>query len=234
MTKVIILCGGLGTRIGLETKYKPKPMIKIDDKPILWHIMSIFKSQGYNDFILSAGYKSEMIKNYFKDSNEFKVKVINTGLNTETGGRILLLKKYIKDKHFFMTYGDGICDVNLDKLLSFHKKNKGVASLTAVRPPVRFGEIKFLKKRINSFVEKPQTGTGWINGGFFVLSREIFNYIKDKKTVFERGPLTKLSKQKKLFGFKHKGLWQCLDTVRDKNNIKKIIKEKKKVLKWMI
>jgi len=227
MTKVIILCGGLGTRIGHETKYKPKPMIKIDDKPILWHIMKIYKNYGYNDFILSAGYKYEMIKNYFKNSNEFKVKIVNTGLNTETGGRILLLKKYIKDKYFFMTYGDGISDINLKKLLAFHLKNKGIATLTAVRPPVRFGEIKFKAKKIKSFIEKPQTGSGWINGGFFVLNRDIFKFIKNKKTTFEREPLTKLYKKKKLIGYKHKGFWQCMDTIRDKIYIRNLIKKRK-------
>ena len=227
MTKVIILCGGLGTRIGHETKYKPKPMIKIDDKPILWHIMKIYKNYGYNDFILSAGYKYEMIKNYFKNSNEFKVKIVNTGLNTQTGGRILLLKKYIKDKYFFMTYGDGISDINLKKLLAFHLKNKGIATLTAVRPPVRFGEIKFKAKKIKSFIEKPQTGSGWINGGFFVLNRDIFKFIKNKKTTFEREPLTKLYKKKKLIGYKHKGFWQCMDTIRDKIYIRNLIKKRK-------
>ena len=233
MTKIVILCGGLGTRIGHETKYKPKPMIKIDDKPIIWHVMKIFKYYGYNDFILSAGYKNKMIKDYFKNSNEFNVKVVNTGLNTETGGRILLLKKYIKDNYFFMTYGDGICDVNINKLLNFHIKNNAIATLTAVRPPVRFGEIKFLNKKIKSFVEKPQTGSGWINGGFFVLNKEIFKYIKNKKIIFEREPLTKLSQNKKLYGFKHKGLWHCMDTVRDKVYLQKLIKNKNNNLKWI-
>tara|TARA_B100001123_G_scaffold307965_1_gene344125 strand:- start:1078 stop:1779 length:702 start_codon:yes stop_codon:yes gene_type:complete len=231
MTKVLILCGGLGTRIGHETKYKPKPMIKIDDKPILWHVMKIYKKFGYNDFILSAGYKYEMIKKYFKKNKDFNVKVVNTGLNTNTGGRVLLIKKFIKNDYFFMTYGDGLSDVNINKLLKFHLKNKGIATLTAVHPPVRFGEIKFNRNSIKSFVEKPQAGVGWINGGFFVLSKEIFNYINDKKTVFERNPLTKLSKKGKLFGYKHDGFWQCMDTVRDKNYLRKIIKVKR--LNWL-
>lgn len=233
MTKVVILCGGLGTRIGHETKYKPKPMIKIDNKPIIWHIMKIFKNYGYNDFLLSAGYKYKMIKNYFENSSEFNVKVVNTGLNTETGGRILLLKKYIKDKHFFMTYGDGISDIDIKKLLNFHLKSNGIATLTAVRPPVRFGEITFKSKRVKSFVEKPQTGSGWINGGFFVLNRGIFNFIKNKKTIFEREPLTKLYKKKKLFGYKHTGFWQCMDTIRDKIYLRNLIK-KNKNFKWII
>lgn len=227
MTKVIILCGGKGTRIGHETKYKPKPMIKIDDKPIIWHVMKIFKKYGYNDFILSAGYKNKMIKNYFKNSNEFNVKVVNTGINTETGGRILLLKKYIKDNHFFMTYGDGISDINIHKLMNFHLRNKGIATLTAVRPPVRFGEIKFSNKLIKSFIEKPQSGSGWINGGFFVLNRKIFNFIKNKKIIFEREPLSQLSRKRKLLGFKHRGFWYCMDTIRDKVYLKKIIQQNK-------
>ena len=227
MTKVIILCGGKGTRIGHETKYKPQPMIKIDDKPIIWHVMKIFKKYGYNDFILSAGYKNKMIKNYFKNSNEFNVKVVNTGINTETGGRILLLKKYIKDNHFFMTYGDGISDINIHKLMNFHLRNKGIATLTAVRPPVRFGEIKFSNKLIKSFIEKPQSGSGWINGGFFVLNRKIFNFIKNKKIIFEREPLSQLSRKRKLLGFKHRGFWYCMDTIRDKVYLKKIIQQNK-------
>ncbi len=233
MTKVVILCGGLGTRIGHETKYKPKPMIKIDSKPILWHIMRIFKSYGYNNFILAAGYKYKMIKTYFNNSKEFNVKVINTGLHTQTGGRILLLKKYIKDKYFFMTYGDGICDVNIYKLLKFHKTKKCTATLTAVHPPVRFGELKFKSQRINVFVEKPQSGVGWINGGFFVLNKSIFKHIKDKKTIFEREPLSSLAKKKQLYGYKHKGFWQCMDTVRDKNNIRRFIKYNNKKLRWL-
>ena len=228
MTKVVILCGGKGTRIGHETRYKPKPMIKIDNKPIIWHVMKIFKHYGYNDFILSAGYKNKMIKNFFKNSKEFNVKIVNTGINTETGGRILLLKKYIKDKHFFMTYGDGISDVNIRKLFNYHLENKGIATLTAVRPPVRFGEIKFLNNKIKSFIEKPQTGSGWINGGFFVLNRKIFSFIKNKKIVFEREPLTKISQKKKLFGFKHLGFWHCMDTIRDKIYLKKILKKNKR------
>jgi len=227
MTKVVILCGGFGTRIGHETKYKPKPMITINKKPIIFHVMNIYKKFGYNDFILAAGYKHQMIESYFKDSKEFNVKVVNTGLNTETGGRVLSIKKYIKEDYFFMTYGDGLSDVNIEKLLKFHKKNNALATLTAVHPPVRFGEIKFNKNDIKSFIEKPQVGVGWINGGFFVLNRKIFNYISGKNTVFEKEPMSNLAKKKKLFGYKHEGFWQCMDTVRDKNYLRKIIKDTK-------
>ena len=227
MTKVVILCGGFGTRIGHETKYKPKPMITINKKPIIFHVMNIYKKFGYNDFILAAGYKHQMIESYFKDSKEFNVKVVNTGFNTETGGRVLSIKKYIKEDYFFMTYGDGLSDVNIEKLLKFHKKNNALATLTAVHPPVRFGEIKFNKNDIKSFIEKPQVGVGWINGGFFVLNRKIFNYISGKNTVFEKEPMSNLAKKKKLFGYKHEGFWQCMDTVRDKNYLRKIIKDTK-------
>ncbi len=230
MTKVVILCGGLGTRIGHETKYKPKPMIKIGKKPIIWHLMKIYQSYGYNDFILSAGYKHKIIERYFRNSKEFNIKIVNTGLKTNTAGRILLLKKYIKEKYFFMTYGDGLSNVNLNKLLSFHLKNKAIATLTAVHPPVRFGELKFDKKKIKSFIEKPQSGVGWINGGFFVLDKKIFSFIKNKNEVFEKNPLTKLTKIKKLFGFKHEGFWQCMDTVRDKIYLNEIITKNPRIL----
>ena len=232
MVKVVILCGGLGTRIGHETKYKPKPMIKIDNKPIIWHVMKIYQKFGYSDFILSAGYKYNIIKNYFKNTKEFNVKVVNTGLNTNTGGRILLLKKYIKENLFLMTYGDGICDVNINKVIDFHKINKSIATLTAVHPPVRFGELKFNKNKIKSFVEKPQAGTGWVNGGFFVLDKKIFKYIDSKNIVFEKEPLTNLCKINKLSGFKHKGFWQCMDTVRDQNYLRYLIKKRGRF--WLI
>ncbi len=232
MVKVVILCGGLGTRIGHETKYKPKPMIKIDNKPIIWHVMKIYQKFGYSDFLLSAGYKYNIIKNYFKKTKEFNVKVVDTGLNTNTGGRILLLRKYIKENLFLMTYGDGICDVNINKVINFHKINKSIATLTAVHPPVRFGELKFNKNKIKSFVEKPQAGTGWVNGGFFVLDKKIFNYIDSKNIVFEKEPLTNLCKINKLSGFKHKGFWQCMDTVRDQNYLRYLIKKRGRF--WLI
>ena len=231
MTKVVILCGGLGTRIGHETKYKPKPMIKIGSKPIIWHLMKFYKKNGFNDFILSAGYKHEMIYEYFKKSKEFNVKVVNTGLNTNTAGRILKLKKYIKDNYFFMTYGDGLSDVNILKLLKFHLKNKAIATLTAVHPPVRFGEIKFYKSNIKSFIEKPQSGVGWINGGFFVLDKKIFKYLNSADELFEKKPLAKLTKIKKLYGFKHEGFWQCMDTVRYKVYLNNLIKKKAEIFK---
>ena len=214
--KVIILCGGKGTRITEETKAKPKPMIKIGKEPIICHIMRIFMYYGFNDFILAAGYKKKIIENYFKNLKEFpNVKIVNTGKESMTGGRILRLKKYLKnEKYFFMTYGDGLGDINLIKLLNFH-------------PPVRFGELKIKKNRVLEFKEKPQAKAGWINGGFFVLSNEIFRYIKNDKTVFEREPLEKISSKKQFMAYKHNSFWQCMDTLRDKILLNNLWKKKK-------
>ena len=233
MTQVVILCGGLGTRIGLETKFKPKPMILINGKPILWHLMTYYKNQGFNDFILAAGYKNKIIKKYFKKNKEFKTKVINTGLNTGTAGRIMKVKKYLnkKNDYFLMTYGDGLSDVNLKKIIKFHISNKKIATLTAVHPPVRFGELKFKKNSISKFDEKPQTGVGWINAGFFVLNKKIFKYLTDTSSMLEREPLSKMSKENQLAGYKHYGFWHCVDTVRDKKLLEKIIKDNKKL--WL-
>ena len=227
--KVIILCGGKGTRITEETKAKPKPMIKIGKEPIICHIMRIFKYYGFNDFILAAGYKKKIIENYFKNLKEFpNVKIVNTGKESMTGGRILRLKKYLKnEKYFFMTYGDGLGDINLIKLLNFHKKHKKIGTVTAVHPPVRFGELKIKKNRVLEFKEKPQAKAGWINGGFFVLSNEIFRYIKNDKTVFEREPLEKISSKKQLMAYKHNSFWQCMDTLRDKILLNNLWKKKK-------
>jgi glucose-1-phosphate cytidylyltransferase len=223
------LCGGLGTRIGLETKFKPKPMILIGGKPILWHLMTYYKNQGFNNFILAAGYKYKIIKKYFKKNKEFKTKVVNTGLNTGTAGRIMKIKKYLnkKNDYFLMTYGDGLSDVNLKKIIKFHISNKKIATLTAVHPPVRFGELKFKKNLISKFEEKPQTGIGWINAGFFVLNKKIFKYLTDTSSMLEREPLSKMSQENQLAGYKHYGFWHCVDTVRDKKLLEKIIKDKK-------
>jgi glucose-1-phosphate cytidylyltransferase len=227
--KVVILCGGKGTRIVEETAKKPKPMIKIGSKPILIHIMDMFRYYGFNDFILASGYKREIIVKYFKNYKKSKnIKVINTGKETMTGGRILRLKKLLKnEKCFLMTYGDGVCDINLIKLLNFHKKHKKVATVTAVHPPVRFGELKIKKNKVSKFEEKPQAKAGWINGGFFVLSNRIFRYIKNDSTIFEREPLEKLSKENQLMAYKHKSFWQCMDTLRDKILLNNLWNKKK-------
>ena len=227
--KVVILCGGKGTRISEETKVKPKPMIKIGKDPIICHIMRIFKHYGFDDFILAAGYKKEIISGYFKNLKEFpKVKIINTGKESMTGGRILRLKKYLKNEnYFFMTYGDGLGNIDLAKLLNFHIRHKKIGTVTAVHPPVRFGELKIKKNRVYEFKEKPQAKAGWINGGFFVLSKEIFRYIKNDKTVFEREPLEKISKKKQFMAYKHNSFWQCMDTLRDKLYLDEYFKKNK-------
>lgn len=226
--KCVILAGGKGSRISELSKDIPKPMINVLGKPILIKIMQHYSNYGFNDFIIAAGYKKEVIKKYFK-LNKFKnwnIEVVDTGLNTMTGGRIKRLKKYINDKTFMLTYGDGLSDVNLEKLLKVHKKSKKIATLTAVRPPARFGAIKIFKNRVSYFKEKSKLDEGWINGGFFVLEPTIFKFIKGDKSFFEREPLQKISKLKQLYAFKHKGFWQCMDTLRDKEILEKALKSK--------
>ena len=229
--KTVILAGGYGSRIPEYTNKIPKPMIKVGGVPLLTHIMRIFKSYGYDDFLIAAGYKKKVIENYYKDSNEFKkLKIVDTGKFTMTGGRILKLKKsFSKDEIFFMTYGDGLCDINLNNLEKFHKRHKNLASITAVHPPVRFGELKIKNNKIIKFDEKPELKTSWINGGFFILNYKIFDYIKNDKTVFEKFPLEKLAKKKKLMAYKHEGFWKCMDNLGDKKFLDKICKERRKV-----
>jgi glucose-1-phosphate cytidylyltransferase len=227
--KVVILAGGKGTRISQYTHKIPKPMIRIGNLPILTHIMRIFKFYGFDDFIIAGGYKIDVIKKYYKNSKEFKnLKIIFTGSNTMTGGRILKLKKYLKKETFFMTYGDGISNVDLKKLLAFHIENKKIATVTAVRPPVKFGELNIKKDfTVKSFAEKPKVKQGWINGGFFVLDRKIFNYIKKTSTVFEAESLVSLSKRKQLKAFKHNGFWKCMDNLSEKIELEKIYRKDK-------
>ncbi len=228
--KVVILCGGLGTRLSEETKTKPKPMVKIGSKPIIWHLIKYFQYYGFNDFLLATGYKSNVIKKYFENTNikNTNIKLIYTGKDTLTGGRILRLKKFIKDDEFLMTYGDGLSNINLKKLISHHRKSKSIVTLSAVRPPVRFGEIKISNDgKVKQFKEKPQASQNWINGGFFIMNKEIFNYLKNDKTILERQPLENLTKKKKLSGFKHYSFWQCMDTMRDKNYLNKLWREHK-------
>ncbi len=226
--KIVILCGGLGSRLSEETKLRPKPMVKIGGKPILIHILEIYKKFGFNDFILATGYKHKFINDYFKKNKKFKVSVEFTGKETLTGGRLLRLKKYFNsNENFMLTYGDGLTNQNLKRLLKFHLKQKKVATLTAVRPPVRFGEIILNNDLVKSFKEKPQAQKGWINGGFFVFNYRIFDYIKNEKMMLEREPMTKLVKKNNLASFKHEGYWQCMDTMRDKKILEKLIKSKK-------
>jgi glucose-1-phosphate cytidylyltransferase len=226
--KVVILAGGLGTRIPEFTKTIPKPMVKIGKLPIIIHIMKHYSKYGYKDFYVALGYKSKVIKNYFKNKKfDWKVNLIDTGLSTMTGGRLKRLKNYIGNDTFMMTYGDGVSNVNLKKLLSFHKKNKNMITLTAVRPPARFGAIKISGKHVKYFKEKSNTDEGWINGGFFVIEPKFIKFIKNDQTFLEREPLEKAARSKQLFAYKHNGFWQCMDTKRDKDNLEKIYKNKK-------
>lgn len=240
--KVVILAGGYGTRLSEETSIKPKPMAEIGGKPIIWHIMKIYSSYGFNDFVILCGYKSHVIKEYFANyalhnadvtfdmanhsmeihkngSEPWKVTLVETGENTMTGGRIKKAQKYIGDKTFFLTYGDGVADIDINKLLNFHKKQRALATVTAVEHPGRFGVITLGKgeTKVPYFREKAEgRGGAWINGGFFVLEPGIFNYIEGDLTIWERVPLQKLAKNRQLSAFKHTGFWQCMDTLRDK------------------
>ena len=235
--KVVILTGGYGTRIAEYTQRIPKPMIKIGKEPILTHIMRIFSAFGCNDFIIASGYKQEVIFDYYKDSikiqKEFpNLEIVNTGKDTMTGGRILKLKPYFKEnENFFMTYGDGLSDIDLNKLKKFHDSHGKLATVTAVHPPVRFGELKIINNKVINFEEKPQAKAGWINGGFFILNYKIFDYIKDDTTMFERQPMQKLVNEKRLMAFKHEGFWKCMDTLRDKILLEQMWNEKKAVWK---
>ncbi len=223
--KVVILAGGFGTRITEYTKTIPKPMIVINKKPILIYIMEHYAKFGFKEFYIALGYKGHIIKKYFKNKKfKWNVKLINTGLTTMTGGRLKRLKKHLGKETFFLTYGDGVSNVNIKKLFSFHKKNKRLVTLTAVRPPARFGAIKLSGNKVKVFKEKDIMDEGWINGGFFVMEPKFLNYIKNDKTFLEKEPLEKASKAGQLFAYKHEGFWQCMDTKRDKDKLEKILK----------
>lgn len=231
--KTVILCGGYGTRISEETRVKPKPMVMIGNKPILKHIMGIYSYNGYNRFILALGYKSNYIKNYFRNKKTHEIEMVYTGKDTKTGGRLLRLKKVLKDEKVFMlTYGDGVSSVNIKNLVKFHKAHGKVATVTAIRPPVRFGELQMSGNNVRSFREKPQATSGWINGGFFVFNNDIFKYLKHDQMMLEKEPLQKLVKLGQLKAYKHKGFWQCMDTLRDKELLNKIIRSGK--IPWKI
>jgi len=229
--KVVILTGGYGTRIAEYTQRIPKPMIKIGGVPILTHIMRIFTSYGFNNFIIAAGYKKEIIRSYYKDSKEFSnLRVVDTGKNTMTGGRILRLKPYFKKNEvFFMTYGDGLCNLNLIKLKKFHDNHGKLATVTAVHPPVRFGELEIKNNKVLNFNEKPEIKSTWINGGFFILNYKVFDYIRNDSISFERQPMKNLAKNNKLMAFKHEGFWKCMDNLGDKNLLDKMCTENKKI-----
>lgn len=220
--KVVILCGGLGSRLAEETKLIPKPMVKIGNIPIIEHIIKIYQFYGFNDFILATGYKNNVIKRYFK--NRKNVQCVYTGKDTLTGGRLLRLKKFFKKKdNFMLTYGDGLTNQNIKKLYSFHLKHKKIGTMTTVKPPARFGEVFLENNKVIKFEEKTQLKNNWINGGFFVFNYKIFSFIKGDKTMLERKPLERLVDLNQLMAFKHAGFWQCMDTMRDKNILIKLL-----------
>lgn len=229
--KTVILCGGLGSRISEETKKKPKPMVYIGRNPILVHIIRIYIKNGFTNFVLALGYKKKNIIQYFKNHKikGAKIELIDTGKKTLTGNRLLKLKNILKkEENFFLTYGDGLSNVNLKKLLNFHLLKKRVATITAVRPTARFGQLNIKKNYlVKKFEEKNQINEGWINGGFFVFNKKIFNYLPKYQSMLEREPMNKLVKDKQLISFKHYGFWQCMDTLRDKEMLNQIWKNKK-------
>ena len=248
--KVVILAGGRGIRISEETSTKPKPMVEIGGNPILWYIMSLYASRGLKEFILALGYKGEIIKDFFmryQTSNsdievdlasgqlqfhrthrcDWNVRLIDTGLETLTGGRVKRLEPFLRAEGTFMlTYGDGLSDIDVSRLLSFHRDHGKIATITAVRPPARFGTMAFDGDRVVEFKEKPQTGEGWINGGFFVFEPEVFDYLVDDRTILERDPLERLAADGQLMAHRHTGFWQCMDTMRDKIHLEELIKNK--------
>jgi len=255
--KVLILAGGSGSRLSEETSLKPKPMVEIGGKPILWHIMKIYSGYGFNDFIIMCGYKGYMIKEYFahyflhmadmtvdmttndithhnNNAEPWKVTMIDTGLDTMTGGRIKRVQEYVGGEPFMLTYGDGVADIDICDLVEFHKSHGKIITMTSVLPEGRFGALNIDNSNmVNSFQEKPKGDGSWINGGFFVCQPEVFNYLEDDKTIFERDPLEKLAMEGELFTYKHHGFWKPMDTQRDKNQMEELIeKDKAPWIKW--
>jgi glucose-1-phosphate cytidylyltransferase len=237
--KALILAGGRGTRLAEETSARPKPLIEIGGKPLLWHIMSIYASHGFKDFVVACGYKGELIKDYFHNffvhnsdyvvdlgtgiekivnatGLDWRIALVDTGLDTMTAGRLLRLRSWIGDETFMVTYGDGVADVDLRMLMAFHQRHGKLATVTAVRPPSRFGALDLDGDDVYRFSEKPQTAEGWINGGFFVFEPAMLDYITDDRTILEREPLERLAREGQLKAFRHAGFWQPVDTLRDK------------------
>ena len=237
--KVVILAGGRGTRIAEETSARPKPMVEIGGRPILWHLMKVYSHYGFTDFLVACGYKGELIKEYFhnwfvhhtdfivdlktgsrevvkNNGLDWRVGALDTGLDTMTGGRLLRLRQWIDGDRFMVAYGDGLGNVDMRALLSYHCSHGKIATVTAVRPPARFGELVFNGDEVREFAEKPQTGAGWINGGFFVFERKVFDYIEGDSTPLEREPLENLAADGQLVGYRHHGFWQPMDTLREK------------------
>ena len=236
--KAVILCGGLGTRLSEETVLKPKPMVEIGGMPVLWHIMKIYASHGIREFVLALGYKGEMIKDFFVnymyrsrsltvemhkgqikvhqgDSEDWVVHLLDTGAQTQTGGRLKRAAEFIGNESFLATYGDGVTDLDVGKVIRFHQANKCLATVTAVRPPARFGSMVFSGDHVTRFTEKPQAGEGWINGGFFVLEPGVAAHIEGDATLWEHDPMEQLALKGQLIAYRHEGFWQCMDTLRD-------------------
>ena len=253
--KAVILAGGFGTRISEETLLKPKPMVEIGGMPVLWHIMKTYSAHNINEFIICCGYKGYMIKEYFanyflhmsdvtfdimnnkmqvheKFAEPWKVTLVDTGLDTMTGGRLKRVKQYLDNQTFCFTYGDGLSDINITKLIDFHKSKKTLATVTVVQPQGRFGKINLDIDKVTGFEEKPDGDGGWINGGFFVLEPSVIDYIKDDTTVWEREPLERLAKEGQMSAYKHKGFWQPTDTLREKNLLEELWNSNK--AKWKI
>jgi len=225
--KIILLAGGLGTRISEETDVKPKPMVLIDGKPLLWHLMNIYARQGFNDFVIATGYKGEFIHRWVADLDEnWKVKALDTGETTQTGGRIKKCIEAFPEELYMANYGDGLGNVNIGKLLAIHNQNSATATLTAVRPPARFGYVKLEGIKVHHFGEKNQSDEGWINGGFFVLGPDVVDQIKDLSEPFETGALPRLAEANQLNAYKHEGFWQPMDTLREKLELEKFAKLK--------
>jgi glucose-1-phosphate cytidylyltransferase len=244
--KVVLLAGGLGTRLAEETTVKPKPMVEIGDQPILWHLMKSYAADGFNEFAICLGYKGEVIKRFFFDfyrtsrdatvnlsqgtidyhgenPEDWRIDLIDTGRDTMTGGRLHRLQSLLESEGTFMlTYGDGLCNVDINQLLDFHRQHGKLCTMTAVRPPARFGTMIFDGDRVAHFEEKPQTGEGWINGGFFVMEPGVFDYLDGDATVLELEPLERLAQDGQLMAYRHEGFWQCMDTIRDKKRLESI------------
>ena len=243
--KAVILAGGFGTRISEETQFKPKPMIEVGGMPLLWHIMKSYSTYNINDFVICCGYKGYMIKEYFanyflhmsdvtfdiknnkmnvhkKFGESWNVTLVDTGIDTQTGGRLKKIEEYLDDETFCFTYGDGISDIQIDQLVRFHNDNKTIATVTAVQPSARFGALNIRENKVISFKEKPPGDGNWINGGYFVLEPSVFDYLGDNSTIWEEEPVENLTRDGQLSTYKHSGFWQSLDTLRDKNKLEKL------------
>lgn len=238
-TKIVILAGGYGSRLSEETSVRPKPMVKIGQHPILWHIMKLYSYYGFNDFVILLGYKGYMIKEYFfnyalhqsdvtidmsnntmtthsKTAEPWTITLVDTGQDTMTGGRIKRAAEYIGNKRFMLTYGDGLCDIDINQLLEFHESSKSIMTMTTVKPSGKYGVVDISNNQVINFIEKPQDDMSWINGGFFVCEPEVLNYISDDSDVFEEGPIQNIMSDNRLSAFKHNGYWGCMDTMKDK------------------